>query len=473
MVAAMPILVAYAVASTVMRRSGGDYVFISRLIHPALGFAANFVFVAFRVVFLTSAGYYFCQWCLSPLARLLGIYFGSSGLITFSNTLLHPLSIFIVSEVFVIGFGAFFVMRSIRGVLKIFRYSMIVSAVGFIAFAVVMLFNSHASLVAHFNNYVHAAGGVAHASSAAAASAKANGFGLAAFSLGATFLAVTWPSFSLPYYVGSAYFAGEVRTNRKAQMIAGPLTCVVAVIGSIVLVALSLSRLGSGFLGSIAAASPAALGLTRSPTYMEIAAGASGNTFLGLLIILGFGSWLFPTVPMSLLIMSRCMFGWSMDRVTPNWMSRVNEKTNSPYAAVIVVTVISAIVTWWWAYGTIFTVVVGAFGQVVTLGIGCLAAALIPYKFPDLYAMSPIRGKFGPIPKITVIGVLGAIGAAFITWTMARDPSSGIDAAKNSIMFWFSIGLFPFGGLLYYIAKYVRRRQNVDITLAFQEIPPD
>jgi hypothetical protein len=33
--------------------------------------------------------------------------------------------------------------------------------------------------------------------------------------------------------------------------------------------------------------------------------------------------------------------------------------------------------------------------------------------------------------------------------------------------------LFPFGGLLYYIAKYVRRRQNVDITLAFQEIPPD
>ena len=45
-VVAMPILVTYAVASSIMRRSGGDYVFISRLLDPALGFAANFVLVA-------------------------------------------------------------------------------------------------------------------------------------------------------------------------------------------------------------------------------------------------------------------------------------------------------------------------------------------------------------------------------------------------------------------------------------------
>ena len=60
---ALPILITYAVASSVMRRSGGDYVFIGRLLHPALGFGANFAFVVFNTLFLTSAGYIFCRWC--------------------------------------------------------------------------------------------------------------------------------------------------------------------------------------------------------------------------------------------------------------------------------------------------------------------------------------------------------------------------------------------------------------------------
>lgn len=220
---AMPILIAYAVASSVMRRSGGNYVFISRLLNPALGFAANFVFTAFQIVFLTSSGYYFCLWCLSPLFRVLGVYVASPGLLNFANILLHPLSIFIVSEVFVIGFGLLFIMRSTRSILKIFRYTLPLSMIGLLAFAVALLIHSPAALHANFDHYVQGASGVKHATAVAAASAKANGFALLPFSLAATVLAITWPSFSLPYFLGSAYFAGEVRAGRRAQLLAGPL----------------------------------------------------------------------------------------------------------------------------------------------------------------------------------------------------------------------------------------------------------
>jgi amino acid transporter len=472
-VVALPILITYAVASSIMRRSGGDYVFISRLLHPAVGFAANFVLVAFQVVFLTSSGYYFCLWCLAPLSRLIGVYAGSPGLINFANTLLQPLSSFIVSEVFVLGFGALFVVRSTRSILKIFRYTLPLSLIGLLAFAVGLLMHSTGTLHANFDHYIQGASGVKHATAVAAASAKANGFSIVPFSLAATVLAITWPSFSLPYYLGSAYFAGEVRSGRRVQLLAGPVTALIGVAGSLILLALSLGQLGSGFLGSIAAADPARLGLGGAPTYMEVAAGSSGNIVLGVLILIGFGSWLIPTVPMSLLIMTRCILGWSMDRVVPDALSKVSGRTNSPYVAVIVVTAVSAVISWFWAYTSVFTVVVGAFGQVITLGIGCLAASLIPWKQRDLYATSPIAGYLGRLPKLTIIALLGALGALLITINFARDPSSGVNVQASPVMFWVSIGMFPAGVALYYLSGAIRRHQGIDLSLAFREIPPE
>jgi amino acid transporter len=470
---AMPILIAYAVASSVVRRSGGDYVFISRLLHPALGFAANFVFVGFQIVFLTSSGYYFCLWCLSPLSRLLGVYFSSPGLVNFANTLVEPLSIFIVSEIFVVGFGALFVLRSTRSILKIFRYTLPLSLIGLLAFAIGVLFHSGSALHANFDTYVQGASGVRHATAVAVRSAASNGFSLLPFSLGATVLAITWPSFSLPYYLGSAYFAGEVRAGRRTQLLAGPATAAIAVVGSLLLVWLSLGRLGSGFLGSIASATPGKLGFGGAPTFMEVAAGSSGNIVLGILILIGFGSWLIPTVPMSLLIMTRCMFGWSMDRVAPDALAKVSDRTNSPYVAVIVVTVLSVIMSWFWAYTTVFTVVVGAFGQVITLGIGCLAASLIPFRNKDLYELAPIRGYFGKIPRLTVIGALGALGALLIVLNFARDPFSGVDPSASPVMFWVTLAMFPAGFGLYYLSLAIRRRQGIQLGLAFREIPPE
>lgn len=470
---AMPILITYAVASSIMRRSGGDYVFISRLLHPALGFAANFVLVAFQIVFLTSSGYYFCLWCLSPLSRLIGVYAGSAGLISFANTLMHPLSIFIVSEVFVIGFGLVFMLRSTRSVLKIFRYTIPLSVIGLLAFAIGLLMHSTGTLHANFNHYIQGASGVKDATAVAAASARANGFSLVPFSLAATVLAITWPSFSLPYYLGSAYFAGEVRSGRRVQLLAGPVTALAGVAGALILLALSLGQLGSGFLGSLAAADPAKLGLAGAPTYMETAAGSSGNIVLGVLILIGFGSWLIPTVPMSLLIMTRCMLGWSMDRVAPDALSRVSARTNSPWFSVLIVTIIAAVISWFWAYTSVFTVVVGAFGQVITLCIGCLAASLIPFKQRDLYETSPIAGYLGRIPKLTVIALLGALGALLIVINFARDPSSGVNVQASPVMFWVSIGMFPAGVALYYLSTGIRRRQGIDLSLAFREIPPE
>jgi amino acid transporter len=470
---AIPIVVAYALASSVLRRSGGDYVFISRTIHPALGFASNMVFVIFNTVFLTSTGYYFCVWGLAPLARFLGVQLGNQALLDLSLTLTEPFAIFLVGEIFVIGFGLLFILGSIRTVLKVFRYTMVVSLLGLAATILVLVLNTPASVQAAFDSYVAAASGVAGASAAVLASAAANGYAAVPFDLAVTVLAITWPSFSLPYYLGSSYFAGEVRSGRTAQLLAGPVTAIIAFVAAIVLAFLTLNAIGETFLASLGAASPEATGLGGAPTYMEVAAIASGSPIVGSLIIIGFASWLFPTVPMSLLLMTRCIFAWSMDRVIPDGFAKVTERSNSPVNAVLLVTLVSIVVAWGWAYTDVFTVVVGAFGQIIALGIGCVGAALIPYKFKSSYDVSPVGWYVAGIPVLTLAGIAGAIGALLIVLNFARDPSSGVSLEASPTMFWFSLGLFPIGIVIYYVSRAVRRRQGYDIDLAYAEIPPD
>jgi amino acid transporter len=472
-VLAIPIVIAYALASTILGRSGGDYVFISRAMHPALGFAANMVFVIFNTVFLTSTGFFFCLWCLSPLTRYLGIQLGNPDLISLSTWFTEPLAIFIVGELFVLGYAVLFIFGSIRAVLRVFRYTMVVSLLGLAATAIVLLANNPASVQAAFNSYVETASGIPNASQAVIDSAAANGFAIVPFSLAATILAVSWPSFSLPYYLGSAYFAGEVRSSKTAQLLAGPLTATIAFIAAMVLAFLVFNAIGEVFLGSLVAASPEATGLGGAPTYMEVAAIASGNPLVGALIIIGFGSWLFPTVPMSLLLMTRCIFAWSMDRVVPDTLAKVSDRSNSPVNAVILVTIVSVVVAWAWAYTSYFTVVVGAFGQIIALGIGCLAAAILPYRFKSLYDLSPVNWYVGGIPVLSIAGVAGAIGALLIVINFARDPSSGVNYEVSPTMFWGTLILFPIGLAIYYIAKYARARQGYDIGLAYRELPPD
>ena len=472
-VLALPIVGAYALASSVMRRSGGDYVFVSRTIHPSLGFAANFVFVAFNVVFLTSTGYFFCVWGLAPLAQFLGVTLNNPALVDFSAELASPFAIFVVGELFVFGFAALFILGSIRAVLKVFRYTMIVSLIGLVVTAFVLITTSPASAMAAFDSYVATATGVQNASAAVAESAAANGYVQAPFDLGFTILAVTWPSFSMPFYLGSAYFAGEVRSARTPQLFAGPITATIAFIAAMVLAFLAVNALSESFLGSLAAASPEATGLPSAPTYMQTAAIASGSPLLGSIIIIGFASWLFPTVPMSLLLMTRCIFAWSMDRVVPDSLSKVSERSNSPVNAVILVTIVSAVIAWAWAYTSYFTVVVGAFGQVSALAIGCLGAAIIPYKFKSQYDMSPVGWYVGRIPVLTIVGILGAIGGLLIVINFARDPGSGVSYEASPTMFWGSLALFPIGIAIYFISRALRRQQGYNIDLAYAELPPD
>jgi hypothetical protein len=103
-----------------------------------------------------------------------------------------------------------------------------------------------------------------------------------------------------------------------------------------------------------------------------------------------------------------------------------------------------------------------------------LAAALLPYFRPQLYAASPkmVSGKVAGIPMITILSGLSALIVAFLFVIVARDHRLSGSYQTSSIIALAIIGLF--GPVAYVIAKIrLKQREGIDLDLAMRELPPE
>jgi len=106
----VPMVVLYAKMSAVMPRSGGDYVYNSRMVHPAFGFAAN-LGITLAVIFLVgTGGAYTADYGIGPLLRVAGYYWSSQGLVNAGNWCTGSLGMFLLGIAVLIVFGALFLL---------------------------------------------------------------------------------------------------------------------------------------------------------------------------------------------------------------------------------------------------------------------------------------------------------------------------------------------------------------------------
>jgi uncharacterized membrane protein len=98
-----------------------------------------------------------------------------------------------------------------------------------------------------------------------------------------------------------------------------------------------------------------------------------------------------------------------------------------------------------------------------------IAAILLPYKLPDVFATSTVNQRVGKIPVISIIGLLSSIACAIMGWAFLADPMSGM--TKPMIIF--DVVIFLSGLVIYYIAKWIQARRGVDISLSYKELPSE
>jgi APA family basic amino acid/polyamine antiporter len=473
---ALPCAVLYAVLSAAVPRSGGDYTWVSRALHPSLGFASNLAFSFWATFFIGIYAVYLGFYGAGPVLRVLAVYTGNSGILGLSDFFFSSTGVVITGAVLVVASAAVLAFgRGLRGFMRFQRWAFVVWIVGAVLLPIVVLaLVGQSTFRANFDSYAIALGG---APGAYDAFVTAGAYASAPVDLGATFLTVTLAYYTLGFIFQSAYFGGEIKQSSRSTLLSIPGAQVIAVLLILASIAVFLPNAGGALLAGTGAqlfgADLSATGFTFAPLYTELAAIASGNLLIGLVITVGMLLLFILFVPQTMILLSRNLFAWSFDRLMPSQISEVNERTHSPVNAMLVITVISLISVFIVGTNQNLTFIVGLFGLTITYLFVSVAGILFPYRQPETFEASPYNARLGGIPAMSILGVLSLIGMAVISYILLNDQNSGTALAVNPERVALAVGIPIVGVVAWFVIKTIQGSRGVNVDLAYREIPPE
>lgn len=464
---------AYYSFSVTMPRSGGHYTFISRALHPAVGFTLSLSMVVWLMATVASAATYLSTIGLTPVFQVYGEILGSELLLSWASALSPPAGTFIAGTIPTLIVGTimiwvmvFVISLGTRAVFRIYWVAMITAILGSIAMAWVFFTTPQQEFISIFNNYAEVS------YSGLIETAKAEGWSNQPDKLSSTLAFMVWPFYPLAFSILTSSFAGEIKNVERSQLygMAGPVAVSAFIMALIVFGAVRM--MGYEFI--------AAAGYTFyvvPEQAMEIlpwnsvfAAIATNNPVLTFLVLVGGFMWSWSWIPGSLIFASRIMLAWSIDRVVPKSIGQVSTKYNSPFIAVIV----AGIIAEFWLVAFTFVPVSRALVAIAAITftfatIG-LSAAVFPYRRPEMYQNSPIsEWEVAGIPFMTIVGVVTFVYMVGMLYFFFTDPLVGATTTSSLVAV---IGVFAAGFIIFYGMKYYRLKyQGIDLEKAYEEIP--
>lgn len=482
LVVVLPTSMVFAMFSAAMPRSGGDYVYVSRTLGPAMGMMSNWNQTVWWVLYGGVPSAFFAFYGLTPLFRSLGVLTGSQGLIDFGDDLSTPTGAFIAGTLLIVTLVAIFAM----GLNRYFRVQnvlFVIAMIGAFLTIVILAFESRSGFESGFNaSLADVAGEGAYGNILSAA--RDSGFVTAPFSLYWTLIPMTWIYLELVFNQSSAYIGGEVKRPGSVQLWSMPFSAVVSVAVAMLTVWVLDRAASLEWMGAVSWDNGATLGFATAPTYTEVAAYATGSTILAVILSIGFIFWSYTWLPGQITNASRNLLAYGIDGVGPAWLGRVNERTHTPINALIVMGLGSIAALWFYTRpDSPFKTLVGIFGFILSFGVTSIAAIVMPYRLKDVFEGSPVKWRFGGVPVMSIMGVLSLASCAFMAWAYLKDPLSGLSAtpkheggglfleSRSFNMFLLNIGIFLSGLVIYFVARAIRRREGVDLDSTFKEIP--
>ena len=464
-----------------MPRTGGDYVWTSRVLSSGTGFVVNFSLTLLALSVIGSVSPWISQWSFAPMFYDLGILQHNQSYISLANTLLGTSATFWIAAVAVVGTGLIVaVSTKLSG--AVVKYWTVIAIIIGIIFIATVLSAGNSTFQANFNaQYPSVNGTSAYNAVISAGQSQYGSYNGIPPVLSTTTLAAG--ALGLLGYLGfyyPAYFAGEVKQNRKSQLLAQVGGSVIFMVFVTIIFAVEYFGEGPAFVNAIAG-----LWLIGSPSnpYLTIplSSGLSlfwtHNAALIVLFNLAFAGTIIVMFVSELFVLSRNIFAWSFDRVLPSAFASVNSRTRTPVNAVIVMMVASLIYLYISIFQTSYLSVLfsyGTAGTFLAFIFVAVAAIIYPYRRKDLFATASdeaAKTKIGGIPLITILGTLSLIVSVYVVYALLAPAIGGPTA--GSVLEEGVIPTFVLGIVIYVIAFLARRSKGINLNLISQEIPPE
>jgi APA family basic amino acid/polyamine antiporter len=464
----------YWLMSISMPRTGGDYVYGSRIIHPLWGFLPSWMYAYVNV---SALGFYSATIGGSFLAvffAMLGNFYNNATLLAWASVassvsgalVIALVAIWVSALINVLGMGAY-----VKAQLVMF----IIAMAGIVVLLALLGVNSNQTFQSAFNQYASAYGtsyqGIIN-------QAKSSGWAPQGFDLPQTILALPFILLTLAT-VWPAIPAGEARRPQRSMLYG---SVVAIAISSVVLWATAVlfyNVVGEEFSKAISYVGNC--GCTTNPLpvgpYIQYLSGIlAGNPAVIFFLGFSFFVWSLILLPAFYVITTRPIFAWSFDRLIPSFMADINDRYHAPMKAILLVAILSSVMAALALYTTIvglaFNITLACVSSFIFVGV---AAAVFPYrkKARQIYERSPsvVKRKVLGIPVITILGVLEAVSFAYVTFLAATSPA--LSGPINAISVGLIIVMYIVGIAIYFASKGYHKRYGLDIDLAFQEVPPE
>ncbi len=488
LVIVLPTSLVFAMLAAAMPRSGADYVYVSRILGPRLGMMSSWINTVWWFIYGGVPSAFFARYGLGPLFRSLGLIGGNETFLDIGNWFVTPEGTIITGLVLLAALVAIFSL----GLNAYFRVQNVlfgIAVVGLGLVALVMLTSGGQTFVDNFNRFWDPSTGLTGTHAAVIATATADGFAEAPTDFYWTLIPITWIYLELVFNQSSAYIGGEVKRASRIQLWSMPIAAMTSIGIAIVLTWIIQSAVGTTFLG-VVGWDPYVSNVLGQPypmPFSEIAAYASGNLAVALIVGVGFVFWSYTWLPGQILNASRNLLAYGLDGVLPARFASVSERYHTPVFSLVVVGLMSALALYVYATNPDFTTLVGIVAFIVSFMIVSISAIAFPYRRPAMWESSPIAWRFAGLPVISVVGVLSFIALCIAMWAYFNDPLSGVNIldglslkpitgedgnlTKDFARFLIASGTVASGLVIFEISRIIRAGRGIRLEANYGEIP--